>query len=198
MRSSTTRSRTPHAAPRVIWQRLAASESALRATSAGLRPRVGIEGNYLGFGSGGGDFVSEWNVGAALRWTIWDGGLASERVAQAQAARDAAAETLRVLRKRVLTELDQTLVAWAEAQARGQSLVIAEEGFEEVARIEALRLETGSGVQADFLEAEVVLLRTRSLRTGAEHSAIRARVELARITGNLDPGWLARNLETKP
>jgi outer membrane protein TolC len=177
-------------------EKLAAAESALRAAGSGNRPHVGIAGNYLGFGDGGGDAIGEWNVGATLRWSIWDGGQTGERVARASAARDAAAEVLRLMRLMVLAELDRTLVDWAEAQARSLSLASAEEGFEEVARIEALRLETGSGVQADFLEAEAVLLQTRSLYTGAQHAAIRARVELARITGLLDPGWLARHLET--
>ncbi|NHZ73184.1 MAG: TolC family protein [Nitrospirae bacterium] len=179
-------------------EKLAAAESALRAASGGNRPRVGIAGNYLGFGAARGDPIGEWNVGAALRWSLWDGGQTKERVARAEAVRDAAFETLRLSRKRVLAELDRTLVDRIEAQARSRSLATAAMGFEEVARIEALRLEAGSGVQADFLDAEAVLLRTRSQYTSAQHAVIRTRVELARITGLLDPGWLARSLETKP
>ena len=68
----------------------------------------------------------------------------------------------------------------------------------EVARIEQLSLDAGAGTQTDYLRAEADLARARSLLVEAEHAEIAARVELARVVGELTTEWLNRNVETSP
>jgi outer membrane protein TolC len=67
--------------------------------------------------------------------------------------------------------------------------------FDEVVRIRRLSLQTGSGTQTDYLGAETDLLRARASLVEAQHGEIAARVELARVTGELSPAWLATALQ---
>ena len=74
------------------------------------------------------------------------------------------------------------------------SLRLAVDRSEEVARIERLRLDSGTGVQADYLQAEATLLSLRATLSEVEHGAVLARVQLAKAVGELDEGWLEENL----
>ena len=82
--------------------------------------------------------------------------------------------------------------------ARIAALQSAVEQSAEVARIERLALEVGSGTQSDYLDAEANLLRARADLIEARHAEISARVELARVLGELSPEWLARTVESAP
>jgi outer membrane protein TolC len=63
--------------------------------------------------------------------------------------------------------------------------------FRELARIERLLLDAGSGTQTDFLNAEADLLTAQANLVEARHAEIAARVELARVAGELNLDWLA-------
>jgi len=91
--------------------------------------------------------------------------------------------------------VDRALAAVREAHARVAALGSAAEQSAEVARIERLSLEVGSGTQTDYLDAEANLLRARASLIEARHAEIAARIELARVTGELSLAWLALNLE---
>ena len=66
---------------------------------------------------------------------------------------------------------------------------------EEVARIEALALEAGAGVQTDFLRAQAELFQARASLSQARHGEIMARIELARVRGELSLAWIQDNME---
>jgi outer membrane protein TolC len=68
---------------------------------------------------------------------------------------------------------------------------------EEVSRIERLSLTVGSGTQSDYLAAEANLFRARASLVEAQNAEVVARVELARIAGELSLDWLARTVETR-
>jgi outer membrane protein TolC len=52
-------------------------------------------------------------------------------------------------------------------------------------------LDAGSGTQTDFLNAEADLLTAQANLVEARHAEIAARVELARVAGELSLDWLA-------
>jgi outer membrane protein TolC len=58
-----------------------------------------------------------------------------------------------------------------------------------------LALETGAGVQTDFIRAEAELLQVRAGLARARHGEILARIRLALATGELTLRWLHENLE---
>jgi outer membrane protein TolC len=173
---------------------LEAAEAAVSVARGGRRPRLSLVGDVKEYGSSQGDFEEEWNAGVQLAVPLFRGGALRERVIQAEAARDAAAERLRLARLDAAAGLDRALAALAEAGARDEELREAVARYAEVARVERLRLDTGAGVQADYLDAEAALLDARAGAVDARHSVVVARVEVARVIGELDLGWVERSL----
>jgi outer membrane protein TolC len=188
------------ASPEVARARLeaVAAAAAITIADSARRPSVRAAGEVLEYGGSDGHEDVEWIVGLELLIPLYDGGGVAARVARARAEHEAAAERLRLAEEAVLARLDRVLADLDEARARVASLGEAVASWEEVARIEALRLEVGAGVQADLLDAEADLLAARAGRAEAGYAEQAARVELARVTGALDAGWVARTLVEEP
>ena len=64
-------------------------------------------------------------------------------------------------------------------------------------RIRRLSLQAGSGTQTDYLDAETDLVRARASLVEARHAEIAARIELARVAGELTPDWLERTVDRR-
>ncbi len=127
---------------------------------------------------------------------LFTGGATGGRIARAEAESDAARERVRSVELQVGDAVDRALSATEEADARVGSLDAAVHAFAEVARIERLRLETGHGVQKDYLDAEATLLEARARRARAEYARLTARAQAARVTGELTLEWIHRHLDT--
>lgn len=171
-------------------QALAAAEAAAAVARGARRPRLALVGDVKEYGSSEGHAATEWNAGLQVAMPVFRGGALSARAAQAEAARDAAAERLRLARLEARRELDRALASLAETRARVEALEEAVAQYEAVVRVEALRLDAGAGVQADYLDAEAKLLDARAARADAGNGVIGARVEIARVTGELDAAWV--------
>lgn len=173
---------------------LRAAEQAVALAGSGRRPRLDLEGHYQELGSDALSFSSEWNVALMVGFTLFDGGATDARIRQATAERDAAAERVRLLETELRGALDRALADAAQAAARTDSLEDSVDSFAEVARVERLRLENGVGIQADYLEAEARLLASRAALTEARYGEAAAASEVARLTGTLNPEWVATHL----
>lgn len=174
---------------------LTAADAGVGLARSGRWPQLQLVGTYIDRGSAEGDFTGEWNVGVELAYPIFTGGRVARTVTEAEARRRAAQERLRLAERTVAAEMDRVVSAVREARARVRSLATAVARSDEVARIEQLRLVVGSGTQTDYLAAEAELLAARAGLIEAQHTAIAAHVELARVVGELSPEWLAQNLE---
>ncbi len=185
------------ASPAVVRaaRKLEAAAAAVQVARGGRRPKVDLAGDWKDYASSRGQAESEWNAGVQVALPLFHGGALAERVAEAEAARDAAAERLSLARLEARRGIDQALASLAESRARSGALGEAERQYAEVSRVEKLRLETGVGVEADYLDAEASLLGARASRVEAENGVVAARVELARLTGELSAGWIEDNLE---
>lgn len=161
-------------------------------------PSVALGASYNGWADSDWNDRYEWNAAAQLAMPLFTGGAIRSRVAQADAARQAAAEQLRLSEIELRQEIDRALSLVAAAHARVRSLASAVASMTEVARIESLALSAGSGMQTDYLDSEADLLAARANLAGARHREIETRVNLARITGQLSLDWLAQNLEHLP
>jgi len=179
-------------------RRVAAAAARGAAARSGRWPKIDLAANYLGWASAQDSPTTEWNVGVAVSVPLFTGGAVQSQVEASQAELSAAQERLRLTQSDVAQELDRALSAVAEAEARVASLGTAVARSEEVARIEQLRLDAGSGVQRDYLDAEAVLFANRAALVQAENAEILARVSVARITGALDVAWLATTLGDTP
>jgi outer membrane protein len=161
-------------------------------------PRLDALAQYAYYGSAGSGDELEWNVGVQVSYPLFTGGAVSGNRARAQAQRRKADEALRLMKIDIGQELDRSLLAIEEARARVASLDAAVNSIEEVSRIERLQLEVGTGVQTDYLRAESDLLLTRANWIEVRYAEIRARVELARVTGALDRDWISSHLRNEP
>jgi len=192
------RARQASAELREAEQRARAADGTLGVARAAWFPELRVAGAYVDRGRWAGDFAAEWQVGVALSYPLFTGGARRSAVRRAAADGRAAAEQLRAVGLNVEQGVDQALAALRQAHARVAALQSAVEQSAEVARIERLSLEVGSGTQTDYLAAEANLLSARAGLIEARHAEIGARVELARIIGELSRDWLARIVEPLP
>lgn len=181
-----------------LEQRVHAAGAGLAAARAAWIPQLRANGAYIDYGSWGGTFSPQWQVGVTLSYPIFTGGARVSAIRRAAADDRAAAEQLRGAQLSVEQRIDQALAALREAHARVAALQSAVERSAEVTRIERLSLEVGSGTETDYLDAEARLLSARAGLIEARHAEISARVELAGMTGELSRDWLDQALETVP
>jgi outer membrane protein len=172
--------------------RAAAGSRALDAARSARLPRLAVGGRYSVFGSAAASFEPEWSASAQLSYPVFSGGALRREVERASSEAEAARAELGAVLREVEDAVDAALTGYRAAVSRVAALETAEAQSAEVARIEALALEAGAGVQTDYLRAEADLLSTRAALAEARHGAAEARIRLARATGGLD---LARVLE---
>jgi outer membrane protein len=165
--------------------RAAAAEAAVAAARSQWLPRLSLGAAYSAFGGSDRRFAPEWNVGAQVSYPLFVGGARSRGVERAASEAWAARAEAAVVAREVEDAVDAALVELRSATARVVALDAAVERSLEVARIEALALETGAGMQTDYLRAEAELLAARAERAEAGASLAGARVALARATGRL-------------
>ncbi len=173
---------------------LTSAEAAVGVAQGARRPSVDLQAAYVDQGSLDGHFTGEWNVGVGISVPVFTGGRLGHGVSRAEALREASRENVRLAELGAAANVDRALATLEETEARAVSLRTAVDRSEEVARIERLRLDTGTGVQADYLEAEATLLSLRAALSEADHGAVLARIRLAQAVGELDEGWLEENL----
>jgi outer membrane protein TolC len=105
---------------------------------------------------------------------------------------------VRIVRLSTEQQVDEAQSNRDEARARVVALEAAVSQAAEVARITQLARDVGEGTQTDYLIAEANLFRARSSLVQARHAVIAARVELARVLGELSRPWIASSLESLP
>lgn len=179
-------------------RRAGAAEAAAGIARGTRFPELRLSGGYIDRGRGSGDFQAEWQAGLGVSWPVFTGGARANQIRRSDADARAAAEQLRLADLTLSADIDRTLASVREARGRVAALEQAVEQSAEVVHIERLALDVGSGTQSDFLEAAANLLSARASLVEARHAEITARVELARITGELSPEWLARALVEQP
>jgi len=161
-------------------------------------PELRAQGTYQGWSDDDGHDALEWNLGLQLAYPLFTGGATRRAIERAEAERRGARATLDDAALDIAQNVDRALARLAESRARVRSFAVAADRSAEVARIETLALDAGSGTQTDWLTAQADLLEARAALVEARHGEIAARAELARHIGDLDSAWIARTLETRP
>jgi outer membrane protein len=174
---------------------LAGAEAGLNLARAEWLPRLEAVGRFTNYGTWSGNHTQEWQAGVSLAFPIFTGGARAGTREAARALVDEVTGRVRMAELEVEAGVERGLAAVAEASALSRALETAVEQSEEVARIEALALEAGAGVQTDFLRAEAELFQTRASLAQARNAEVLARIQLARIMGELSPRWIQENVE---
>jgi len=177
---------------------LAEAAAGRRRAAAAWLPRVDVQGGVVAYGDGSWGFTPEWQVGARVSYPLFTGGQRSAVVARASARETAAADRVRLVRLRLADAIDAAVADRESAVARVTALEAAAGHLAEVARIEALALESGAGVEAEFLRAEADARRARAQLAEARAARLLADIQLARVTGDLSIEWLRTHVETTP
>jgi outer membrane protein TolC len=185
--------------PRVVEARhgITAAEARLSEERATRLPRLEASAGLLDYGTMSGDHTAEWQAGLQLSWPIFTGGLRGARIQGAEADARMAHAALEEVELRVAEAIDAAETALAEAAARRSALTEAVAQWTEVARIERLALENGSGVQSDLLRAEAGLFEATAGLARADGDVVRATVGLARARGTLNATWIERSTEDR-
>ncbi len=179
-------------------RRAAAAEAAASVVRGARWPTASLTSGYTNRGGADSDFTDDWNAGVQLAWPLFTGGATARRIDRADAAGRAANEEVRLAELDAVAHADRALAQLVDANARVTSLTQAVEAFTAVAAAERLRLETGTGIQADYLAAEADLLGARAELARTEYDRLAAAVELARLMGQLDLAWIETELEQQP
>jgi outer membrane protein len=175
----------------------AAARRSVREASGQWWPRVSLGGRYVRYASGAGDAGGEWQTGVQLHYPLFTGGARPAVEQRARAELAVAEAELALGRLRLAAAVDQAWTTLESAESRVEAWRAAVAQGEEVVRIERLALDTGAGLQTDYLAAEADLLRARAALTQARGAELVARVELARVTGDLTVQWIERNVESE-
>jgi outer membrane protein TolC len=176
---------------------VAAAEARVAEERGGRLPTLEAGAGLLDYGTISGGHVFEWQAGLQVSWPLFTGGARNAAVRRAAADLAAAESDLEATRLRVAQAIDAAETSVVEADTRAEALELAVVQWEEVARIEALALAAGSGVQRDLLRAQAGLFQARAGHAAARYDAIVARARLARADGTLDRTWLNESLETR-
>lgn len=187
----------PNPALEEARHRVDAAEAAADEAGARYWPDVEAGAGLQQYGSSDGDFATEWQAGIRVSYPLFTGGARDAEVERTRAELRMANEELRLRRYGVEEAGEAARTAWVEATARARALAESVEQHEEVARIEALALAEGAGVQSDFLRAEAALLRARAGLAEARGGAVLAAVQWARARGVLTLEWLLQHVEAE-
>ncbi|MBT8397193.1 MAG: TolC family protein [Gemmatimonadetes bacterium] len=176
-------------------QRLAGAEAGVREAKAGWLPTVRVAGAYSEFGALAGDHTQEWQGALQFSYPLFTGGAREGERQRAVGEEQRASEALRSIELAVDQEVEEAMASIVETQARVEALERAVEQAAEVARIEALALEVGAGVQTEFLRAQSELFQSQAALAEARHGGTMAVIQLVRVTGELTLAWVKENME---
>ena len=179
-------------------QQMEAAEAAVAVERGDAWPRLDARAGVVDYGTLRGDHVFEWQAGLQLSWSLFTGGARRASLDRAEARLRAARAELEEAELDAARAVDAARAAVVEADARAEALEASRAQWTEVARIETLALEAGSGVQADLLRAEARRFQAGAGLARARSDAVLARVSLARAQGVLDGPWLNRSPESRP
>jgi len=171
-----------------------AAQAGVGVAQASLLPQLSATAVYVENGHQFTGYRPWWNAGLQLSYPIFTGGSRSSAIRANRAAARAAGAGLDAARQAAEQSVDAAVATLTAASATVQALTTAVAQSEEVERIRLLSLQVGSGTETDYLDAEATLLSNRASLVEAQNDEIAARVELARVTGELSAGWLGRTL----
>ena len=176
-------------------EELVGAEAGVREAQAAWFPRVEAAGRYADFGTLDGGHVQEWQGTLQISFPLFTGGARKGERERAVAVQRHAVEALRHAEMEVEEDVEVALAAVRKAGALRDALELAVEQSQEVARIEALALEAGAGLQTDFLRAQAELFQARASLALARHGEILAHIQLAQVRGDLSLDWIEENME---
>ncbi len=179
---------------RIAEQEVASARAQQRITRGERLPSVSVVGRYAERAGADSEYFNDWNVGVQLSVPILDGGVRRAREEQAAAAHAQAEEAVRRTRLDVSKQVRDAANAREEAEARVQVTEHSVAESAEALTIERLKYKQGVGVITDLLNAESAALTAQADRLQAQFDALVARLNLLKVTGQLNAERVAAML----
>ena len=161
------------------------AESAKKSAKAGYRPSVNAEitKGLTTERAFSGKTTDQWTAGIGVSWNIFDGGITSSQVHQADAeiirAQEVAAQTREQIQLEVQSYFLQLRAAEKNIATTHASVTLAEENY----RIAQVRYAAGVGTNLDVMDASRKLTEARSNYFTALYSYNTAKASLDRYMG---------------
>jgi outer membrane protein len=178
-----------------VRRRAAAAQAGANALRRARMPELRLSAGLVDRGAPDNTMKAEWQAGLGISYPLYTGGARSGAIDRGDADARGARAQLRLAELGTTAAVDRAVAAVIQSHARVLALQSAVEQSDAVVQVERTALEVGSGTQTDYLDALALALQARSSLIEARHAEIAARIELARITGELSPEWLVRHLE---
>jgi outer membrane protein TolC len=124
-----------------------------------------------------------WDVGVAMRWSVWDGGRTVAEVAQAAAVSRAARERLAEFDTQLGVEVRQRTLEVESALAAVATATSGATAAADARRVVSERYTAGVIPQIEVLDAEYALLQAQLDVTRAQAAVRLAEAQLARALG---------------
>lgn len=128
---------------------------------------------------------SDWQVGVQVGMPLYDGGVRSNRVAQAQIDQHRAREALQQATDDVVVDVRQAFGSLETARSRVALAQQREREAAEALRIETMRYQSGASTVTDLLSAESAHWAAIADRMQAEYDVTVSQVRLAKAMGEL-------------
>ncbi len=152
-------------------------------------PEIGLTGDYgQRAGSGLNDSEEVWTAGIEVNFNVFNGGIISARVRQAEASLAAARENLRQHKLTAMTEIQQARSRIREADSKISMATKAIRSAKESYRIEKLKYQTGTGTITDSLLAQAAWFQAEALKAEAVYDLEKAIVDYRLATGTIEEG----------
>jgi len=169
-------------------RRLAAATARIGVATASLYPRVSLGAN-LGLATNDilkGSNALTLSVGPLVSWSFPNQAIARSRIAQTNAATEAALGVFDSAVLRALKEVEQAISACDAESARRRALASAEVEATNAYRLSIVRRREGALSQLDLLSSEQTLLGARAALASADTRLVDAQVVLFKALGG---GW---------
>jgi outer membrane protein TolC len=159
----------------------------VRAEQGGGLPQVRAFAGYRGDnpppGTGEDEWDWSWNAGVAVEWSVFDGLLRRNRVAEKRLEMEKAIETLADVERRIAVEIQAHYLDLRQAEetvaAGAETVELAEKGLE----IAETRYRNGLATYLDFTDANLALSTARLTRLQALHDHMNALARLRAASG---------------
>lgn len=140
-----------------------AAEEAIKSAKSGYMPTLSASATQAWSGSDwGGTSDDNWRIGAAVSWSLWDGGATRENIKVAEANLERYKEANYQVIESVNLAVRQAYLNMKSAEQTIESTRTAVASGQESFRIATLRYRAGVGTNLDVLDAETSLETARN------------------------------------
>jgi outer membrane protein len=170
--------------------RIKASEAGVKAARAGWYPQVALAGSYYylrpnaRYMPAQDVFHGTWDVGLSISFDLWNWGQTKNQTEQAKAQLAQARDARKLLEDQAVLEVTQSRLALTQSRRKIEVAATAVVQADENLRLVRDRFRQGVAVNADVLDAEVLLLQAKATKVQAAIDLVLAQARLEKALGN--------------